>query len=237
MRMHYIQHVLLENPGSILTWAFENHHEVTQTLLYEEDYEFPIVSEIDWLIIMGGPMNVYEDDVYPYLTREKVFIKDCIESGKVVVGLCLGAQLIAAALGGKVSESPNTEIGWHSVTWTQDGVSDPMLNFFPAQTTVFQWHGDAFSELPEGAVLLAYGEGCFNQAFRYGDNTYAFQFHLENTSEMLLFLTREFASDLTEGGTYVQTKEQILESSELVKISNQYMNEFLTRLTDKFKSM
>ena len=114
MRIHYLQHVPFENPGSILTWAEENNCFVSSTKLYQND-SLPGQKDFDWLVIMGGPMNIYEEKNYHWLTEEKIFIKESIAAGKIVIGLCLGGQLLADAIGGKVTANPCKEIGWFPI--------------------------------------------------------------------------------------------------------------------------
>ncbi len=130
------------------------------------------------LVVLGGPMNVDEVDAHPHLTTEEGLIREAIERGLPVLGVCLGAQLIASALGARVGLAPEKEIGWTDVAVTQDGERDPLLGHFAPSARLFQWHGRTF-ELPRGAVHLARSPACANQAFRYGDRAYGLQFHLE----------------------------------------------------------
>ena len=135
----------------------------------------------DFLIVMGGPWSVYDD--YRWLDPETRLIRRMIAAGTPVLGICLGAQLIATALGARVYPCGNKEIGWYQLDVNQVGNSDPLLSQLGARETVFQWHGDTF-DLPEGAELLASSPLCPHQAFRYGRSTYALQFHLEVTAAM-----------------------------------------------------
>lgn len=132
----------------------------------------------DGLVVLGGPMGVYEADRYPHLRHEMDCIREAVESGKPVLGICLGAQLTAAALGAEVTRHQEREIGWYDLSPTSEGRADPVLREMGAAARVFQWHGDTFG-IPPGAVRLAGSAVCENQAFRYGDNVYGFQFHLE----------------------------------------------------------
>jgi len=136
------------------------------------------VKRYDALVILGGPMGVYEADAHPHLKEEIAWIQEAIALDKPVLGICLGAQLIAAALGAMVKPSGTREIGWHDIDLTPDGVRDPVLGRFQAREKVFQWHGDTY-ELPPGAVHLATSPTCTQQAFRFGDRVYGLQFHLE----------------------------------------------------------
>lgn len=142
------------------------------------------VSRYDGLIVLGGPMGVYESDQHPHLRREIALVKHAIEQDKPVLGICLGAQIIAHALGARVAPLPTKEIGWYDVELTSDGRRDPMLSELGEGEPIFQWHGDGFA-LPEGAVRLAASSACPEQAFRYGERVYGLQFHLEVDASMV----------------------------------------------------
>ncbi|MFT3952055.1 MAG: type 1 glutamine amidotransferase [Oscillospiraceae bacterium] len=170
MTIQYLQHIEFENPGSILTWASEKGVTVNRTLLFAGEV-LPQPDAFDWLVVMGGPMNIYEEDKYPWLAAEKALIRAAAGAGKTIIGLCLGAQLIADALGGKVTRNPAVEIGWHTIKLTDAARRSEKLSFLPDEAVVFQWHGDTFSTLPTNAVQLAESEACANQAFCVGDQS------------------------------------------------------------------
>jgi GMP synthase (glutamine-hydrolysing) len=136
------------------------------------------IARYDALVILGGPMGAYQTDEHPHLAEEIEVIRRAIELERPVLGICLGAQLIAAALGARVYPAGLREIGWHEVRLTTEGKVDPILGRFQASEQIFQWHGDTF-DLPAGAVHLATSDLCPHQAFRYGDSVYGLQFHLE----------------------------------------------------------
>ena len=138
----------------------------------------PNVEKYDGLIVLGGPMCVDQVDSHPHLLTEIEAIRQAMELQMPVLGICLGAQLIATALGAKVRKNPSKEIGWYDVTPTTDGEKDPLFSCFDGTEKIFQWHGDTF-DIPHGAVHLATSPDCANQAFRFGDRTYGLQFHLE----------------------------------------------------------
>jgi GMP synthase-like glutamine amidotransferase len=144
----------------------------------------PKLDHFTHIIILGGPMNVYEEDRYPFLREEDLFIKEAIQRGKQILGVCLGSQLIAKALGAKVSKAPMKEIGWYDVSLTEIGSQDVLFSNLPKTFSVFQWHGDTF-EIPKGGKLLATSTSVPHQAFRYGENTYGLQFHPEVTEAMI----------------------------------------------------
>lgn len=138
----------------------------------------PNLDSYNGLVILGGPMNVDQIDQYPHLAVEIDLIQQAIEKQMPILGICLGAQLIAKALGAQVSKNPIKEIGWYDVTPTKEGLEDPLFSHFGSTRKIFQWHGDTF-EIPPGAVHLATSPTCANQAFRYAEHVYGFQFHLE----------------------------------------------------------
>src|SRR5262245_50196260 len=136
------------------------------------------VRSYDGLIVLGGPMGVYEAERYPHLAQEIGWIAEAVQRGLPVLGICLGAQLTAAALGAAVRPATAPEVGWYPVELTEEGRRDPILSHFGPREHVFQWHGDTFG-IPDGASWLAHAKHCPHQAFRYGDRVYGFQFHLE----------------------------------------------------------
>lgn len=194
MKFLVFQHVAHEHPGLIKKWADEKGIALDVMELWptspakrgEKPYKIPNPLEYDGLIIMGGPMGVYEN--YPAEKEEIEIIKNAL--GTIpIVGFCLGAQLLAYTLGAKVYPNIKNgkrikEVGYYDVKLTEDGKSDPILKAFESPIKVFQWHGDAF-DLPDGAKLLATNANCTNQAFVYGDKAYGFLFHFEFTPEMI----------------------------------------------------
>ncbi len=144
----------------------------------------PSLSGYHGLVVLGGPMNVDETDRYPHLAAEVEIVGRAIAAGLPVLGICLGAQIIARALGAGVGRSPTKEIGWYDVRPTAAGRADPVLGHLGPVETIFQWHGDMF-EIPRGAVRLARSAGCPNQAFRWGERVYGLQFHLEVDERMI----------------------------------------------------
>jgi len=157
------------------------------------------MSNASALIVMGGPMGVYETDRYPYLRAEMKLVECAIRDRKPVLGVCLGSQLLAAALGAKVVKGRAMELGWHRVTLTPQGKADSLFRGLPDSFDAFHWHGDVF-DLPRYAVALASSEQTPLQAFRYGDNAYGLLFHIEATEESVGSMCREFAADLKSGG-------------------------------------
>ncbi|MGB9803864.1 MAG: type 1 glutamine amidotransferase [Desulfofundulus sp.] len=151
------------------------------------------------LIILGGPMNVYEEEAYPYLKQVDRLIKEAIEKDIPLLGICLGGQLIAKALGAPVVRNPVPEIGWYKLRLTPAGLKSPLFAGLPEEFFVFQWHGDTFV-LPPGATHLAACKDCVNQAFSVGGRTFALQFHLEVNPEIIKTWAEAYAGELEEFG-------------------------------------
>lgn len=207
MRVHILQHVASEGPGSINCWLTQHRAIVTFTHFYA-DVALPDVRDIDMVIALGGPMSVNDENTLPWLRREKQFIHDAIEQGKIVLGICLGAQLIASALGARVYPNRHKEIGWFPV-FALPGNGKTFC--FPTSVDVFHWHGETF-ELPPAAVPLACSIACQNQGFQLGNRVIGLQFHLETTEETVrMFVETDNGEELVEG-PYIQTAQQILDA-------------------------
>jgi GMP synthase-like glutamine amidotransferase len=203
MRIHYLQHVPFEGSGYFQSWAEEQGHELTGTRLFKAE-ELPAPETIEGLVIMGGPMGVHDEQKYSWMKKEKLFIKACIEQKKKVLGICLGAQLIADVLGAKVVPMKEKEIGWFPVEWTRDAHSHPMLDFLPDRQVVLHWHGDMF-HLPDRAIQLAASKGCENQGFLVDEHVLGPQFHLEMTRDGLAELIKNSNEELANiDGSFVR---------------------------------
>ncbi|BAW79552.1 glutamine amidotransferase [Candidatus Nitrosoglobus terrae] len=207
MKIHYLQHVAFEKLGSIESWARSHSHPLFATKFYQGD-PLPELATIDWLVVMGGPMNIYEEDRYPWLAQEKKFIEQAIKAKKPVIGICLGAQLIADVLGTKVFPNQYREIGWFPIEFTAQAQESPLFNFLPQTLNVFHWHGDTF-DLPAGAIPLAQSKACAHQGFIYHEHVIAFQFHLEVLLENVQQLIHHGRNEL-KAGKYIQTPEEML---------------------------
>jgi GMP synthase-like glutamine amidotransferase len=207
MRIHYFQHVPFEGLGNIEDWIKSKNYELSATRFYTAD-SLPELDAIDCLIIMGGPMGVYDDKKYPWLTAEKSFIEATLRTGKKVLGICLGAQLIASVLGAKVYPHIHKEIGWFPLKLTDEGIKAKVLRGFPVKLPAFHWHGDTFS-LPAGAAHLAETTACRNQAFSYNDRVIGLQFHLDFKRESVEQLIENCGVELM-SAPYIQTPQQLL---------------------------
>lgn len=207
MRIHVLQHVPFEGPAGIGDWALRKGHEVTITSLFQ-GADLPGQGEYDWLVVMGGPMGIHDQADYPWLAREKEYLRGAIAAGKTVVGICLGAQLIADALGARVYRNEHKEIGWFPIELTDKARASRLFNFLPHRFEVFHWHGDAF-ELPDGAVHLARSGGCEHQAFLFDQRVLGLQFHLESTQASVADLVANCADEIVPG-EHVQDAERML---------------------------
>ena len=226
MRAHYLQHVPFEGLGSIEHWLETAGFAITCTQFFHP-LTLPAVQEIDLLVVMGGPMSVNDEAAFPWLVAEKAFIREVIEAGRPVLGICLGAQLIASAMGARVYANPQKEIGWFPITGAAS--QDRSLFGFPASMDVFHWHGETF-DLPVGATLLAQSEACRHQAFQLGSSVIGLQFHLETTAESARQIVTHCRDELVPAA-YIQTEQAILSTpNERYDAINRYMGEVLSYL-------
>lgn len=229
MNIHYFQHVPFEGLGSIGDWVRRGGHTLGATRFYCGD-PLPAVETLDLLVVMGGPMNIYEEASYPWLADEKRFIGQAIAAGRRVLGVCLGAQLIADVLGAKVYANSNKEIGWFPVETTVAASGDGLFGAFPSRLEVFHWHGDTF-DIPVGAVHVARSAGCAHQAFVYDERVVGLQFHLETTPASAWQIIAHGEDELVEG-RYIQTPQAMLANAHRFDTINHAMQELLDRLAD-----
>ena len=230
LRIHYFQHVPFEGPGSIEEWTSLSGHSLTSTRLFEGG-ALPDISDFDWLIIMGGPMSVNDETQFPWLVVEKQYIRQAIDAGKTVIGICLGSQLVSAALGARVYKNEVREIGWFDIELSDFALSGYLFSGMKRKITVFHWHGDTF-DLPENAIHLASSEGCSNQAYLYNRKVLALQFHLETTPESLNQMIDNGRNELT-SGRYIQTEKEILSSSQKLESNRKILYMLLERLATR----
>lgn len=223
MRAHCFQHVPFEGAGSIKPWLEKTEYELTWTRFFESAH-LPDPKEIDLLVIMGGPMSVNDEEKFPWLISEKQFVRRAIDIETPVLGICLGAQIIASAMGAKVFPNTEKEIGWFPI----EGISHSAesLFTFPRAMTVFHWHGETF-DLPPGAIRLAKSKACENQAFQFGKSVIGLQFHLEMTPDSVKEIVSNCRDELIPS-TFVQTEEEILSQTvSHYQSTNKLMNSVL----------
>ena len=208
MKVHVLQHVPFEGIGSIVDWLTKRDATVGYTRFYEST-ELPDPGQCNLVIAMGGPMSVNDEQAYPWIEQEKAFLRETIRLGQPVVGICLGAQLIASALDASVCSGRHREIGWYPIE-----ALNPCGDVFrmPGGLTAFHWHDETFY-LPDGSVRLARSEACDNQAFQFGRNVIGIQFHLEATPESVSLLLEHCGAELVPS-QYVQSDTFIRDASE-----------------------
>ncbi len=226
MRVHYLQHVEFEDLGSMHAWFNKRSELLTATHLYRQT-GLPKLDSFDWLVVMGGPMGVGDNAAYPWLAAEQAFIQAAIDAGKTVLGICLGAQLIAAALEAEISTNPRREIGWFPLRGEHK--EHPIAQLLDG-CMAFHWHGDTFA-LPAGAQHLASSEACRNQAFSIRDRVFGFQFHLETTEQSARALLRHCRDEL-DGSHYVQSSHQVLQHSQRFDRINNTMSNLLDLIAE-----
>lgn len=197
------------------------------------------IQNYNGIIVLGGPMNVDETNQYPHLLCELKLLDEALKAQIPIFGICLGAQLTAKVLGAKVTKNPRKEIGWYNVFPTPQAKTDPLFSHLKPVQKVFQWHGDTF-DIPKGAQHLATTNTCENQAFRYGDNVYGLQFHLEVDTKLIQQWLKRPAY-IQEIQQNTDTTPNIIESETFSHIqnsqilSNAIFNEFITLLGFKKK--
>lgn len=226
-RAHWFQHVPFEGLGSIEPWLRAAGYEITKTPFFDTP-RLPDLNDVDLLVVMGGPMSVNDETAFPWLRQEKQFILHAIQADKRVLGVCLGAQLIASAMDASVHRNRVKEIGWFPVQCVRPiGVA---TFSFPPEVEVFHWHGETF-DVPSGAVRLARTDGCENQAFQLGRTVVALQFHLETTPESVRAMISHGRAELSPS-RYVQPEATILSAApEKYRIVNDLMGGVLSFLT------
>jgi GMP synthase (glutamine-hydrolysing) len=207
-----LEHIDIEGPGSMGEF-FRNTAWQLQTLCLHSGEELPKDTQgIEAVFSLGGPMNVYETERYPFLAQEESFLRMAVQEGIPVLGICLGAQLLAKALGAKVIKLSEKEIGWHEISLTEEGRKDALFAHLPKRFPVYQWHEDAF-EIPPGAAKLASSEICETQAFKAGENCYGLQFHMEVSPEMIVSWIGRYIPNATQG----QDAQEMLRQAYLLR--------------------
>ncbi|WP_440948147.1 type 1 glutamine amidotransferase [Methanosarcina sp. T3] len=231
MIIHVLQHSALNTLGTVEEYARTRGNPLESTRFYKTKNP-PALDTFDLLIIMGGPMGIYDYDENPWLRDEKAFIKQAIEAEKPVLGICLGAQLLADVLGARVYENGNREMGWFLLKAVRTEENKPeFLKGLPEEITVFHWHSRTF-DLPEGAVHLFRSEGCKNQGFIYKGRVVALQFHPEMNEERVESMIRRFGEEIV-NGPFIQRKEEMLGQETYLAETKKFMFAVL----DKFEKI
>lgn len=235
MNLHIVMHESFENPGAVVDWAKKRNHNMTYTRVYEHQSLPTSCDTFDFLIVMGGPQSpATTSQECPHFNakQEITLIKKAIQSNKLVLGVCLGAQLIGEALGASFEHSPNKEIGVFPLTLTGDAKQDPIFSKFPRQFLVGHWHGDMPGLTPT-AKVLAKSEGCPRQVVRYLPNVYGFQCHFEFTAESIEGMIKHCGHELndTDVAPYIQS------AAELRKHKYTEMNQLLFDFLDELQTL
>ena len=230
MRIHHLQHVPFEGLGSMQSFFLKRGWHLSSSH-FHLGHSLPAITDFDWLIVMGGPMGVHDEIEYPWLPAEKAFIRKSIESGKIVLGICLGAQLIADVLGAEVFKNQFREIGWFPVERKLDAAESKLAGVLPDKFEVFHWHGDTFA-IPQDARILASSEACRNQGFVLDDRIVGLQFHLETTPESAAALIQNCRAEL-DGSRFVQTEAEIFEDEPRFMKINALMDALLAKLENQ----
>jgi GMP synthase-like glutamine amidotransferase len=226
-RIHCFLHVPWEPPARIGDWAGEHHYPLGVTRVYENEPP-PKPDDYDWLVVMGGPMGVADEKQMPWLTTEMGAIEAAIGAGRTVVGICLGAQLIAHVLGARVYPNRVKEIGWFDVSLTEAALRHDLTEELPESFTPFHWHGDTF-DLPADAVHLARSDACANQMYAVGSNIVGIQFHLEMTRDVISALAEHNAADVVESPT-IQRREELPGDDATIGAGYDILDSILSRL-------
>lgn len=207
MRMHVVQHVPFEGPAAIANWAEQRGVEITASLALTEEY--PDIDTVDFLVLMGGPMDADDHFSSPWLEAEKTYVARALAEGRRVLGVCLGAQIVAEAIGGHVRRNDQAEIGWFALQRNAAADNDPVFAALPEALIAGHWHGDTF-DLPAGVEPALSSEGTVCQAFSYDrGRVVGLQFHLEWTAESLAALLYAAPEDLEERSPLVMSAGEL----------------------------
>ena len=213
LRLHGIRHESFEKEGEIGVWAAQHGHRLCGHTDLWNGETLPELDAFDWLIVMGGPMNIYEEEKFPWLKTEKRFLRTAIDAGKRVLGVCLGAQLLADVLGGKVTKNAHREIGWFPVSAGPQAAQSRIFTNLPQTYEAFHWHGDTFS-IPPGALWTVKSEACAHQGFEACEGrVVGLQFHLETNAASMAALATGCADEITVDPVkwpYVQSAQDML---------------------------
>ncbi|PWV95573.1 GMP synthase-like glutamine amidotransferase [Paenibacillus cellulosilyticus] len=225
MNVLALKHFEFDDTMALEDWASHGGHHL-QIVDPSKGLHEAWLTTTDLLVILGGPMSAYDDAKLDWLAPEKRFITRAIAQDKKILGICLGAQMLAELLGGSVHRHEAKEIGWHRITRTSE--QHPWLDDLPAEFHSFQWHGDTYV-LPTGARRLAESEACGQQAFAWGDRVLALQFHLETTPACIDQMLTRWANELT-AAPYVQDSTRIRSETNRSEASFRMLHSILDRI-------
>ena len=229
MYIHWLQHVEFEGLGCIQAWAREHGHNVRATRFWAGD-SLPEPGAMDMLVVMGGPMGVYDESAYSWLAAEKRFIRAVAKRTTPVLGICLGAQLLASVCGARITVNPNKEIGWFEVSPSAE-LPPWAAGIFTRQMVMFHWHGDTF-ELPPTALPFGTSVACRNQGFIIDDHVVGLQFHPEMTMAGVNALIEQCGNELADG-PWIQTAEQMRDGEGFITAAHEFMGRLLDYLQQR----
>ncbi len=233
MRIQLIEHDPEDFSGTnISLWAADRGYRVNQIYVCNNE-ELPPADSFDWLMVMGGSQQAWDERATPWLQEEKAFLSDTLAAGKIILGICFGAQLLAEALGGKLFPNPQKEIGWHEVSLNREGQESFLFQDIPSDFVTFHWHSDHFS-LPRNCTRLACSKATENQAFVDKDRPLVgLQFHPEYTRDMVTYYAREHSQDWT-SDDYVSPKDEVLTRTEEIPDTYWLMETLLNNIQQEF---
>lgn len=225
--IYCLTHAEHELPGTIEKWADRRDYPFHIVPVFSGS-ALPATNPGDCVVVMGGPMNVYEEDMYPWLINEKTFLTRCIDMGNRMLGICLGAQLLAERLGAPVFKNSQIEIGWHPIRWSKDIFKYALFDAFPPESIVFHWHGDMFG-IPQDAIQLAASTACQNQGFLWNDQVLGLQFHPEMTFDLLKMMIAGNHEDLNHSGHFIQSADEMIQNGKKYTASSKMVDILLDR--------
>lgn len=223
LNIQIFQHVPFEGPAAVEPYIKKRGHQVEVKKLFDGDKAEPLSA--DALIVMGGPMGARDEDKFAWLVEEKQALEVALKRDIPILGICLGAQLLADVLGAEVKPMGYREIGWFPVQASSDFLEHPLGRSFPRNFTPLHWHGDSFA-IPQEAIALGSSEACANQGFVYGGRQVGLQFHLEFDQSSVRRLARNAADEL-DGSRYVQGEKEMLKQSAMFSAADQLLENFL----------
>lgn len=234
MRIAAITHVPFETAAHVAVWASRRGHTFNEVATCDR-VPLPGADDFDWLVVMGGPMSVHDEKRFPWLVDEKRLIGTAIADGRLVVGICLGSQLVASVLGAEVRPLGHLEVGWWPVELTSRAAGSVLFGGLPAPPEVFHWHGETF-DLPAGAVHIARSEACENQAFTWGDRVVGLQFHPEMTPDGAEALAIHCPGD-PGSGRWAQPALELVAHSGRFQLPNGWLDGLLERMETTWKTL
>jgi GMP synthase-like glutamine amidotransferase len=229
MRWHCLQHAANEGPGHVAEWLAANGHSLAFTRLFEADPVFPVLADFDGLLLLGGRMGVGDEAAFPWLRAEKEFLRQVLRAGTITLGLGLGAQLLAEALGGEVRPNPEPEIGFWTVRFSAKALEHPLLRGWPEKAAVLHWHRDTLT-VPPGAARVGMSAGCITQGFVWGDGVIGLQFHPEMSREMAEQLMLSEGHETAAEQEFVQTAAQLRERLKSVWKGRKLLEQLLANM-------